>query len=324
VEVRREKAGAKRTAVIHMLVMDAALAEVVSALRGRGLGSVLLKGPAIAHWLYDNRLDRRYRDIDLLVDPDRFAEAGAVMAEQGFVEADTPSMPHHSVWDRPGTVPVRVELHRALYWTRCPDALVWSLLADDPDELVVADTRVPTLATPGRLLMVALHAAQHGRGFSQSLTDLELACRRAEASEWEHAAQLAGRLGALEPFGAGLRLHPLGARIADALRVPMTRSRELALLSATPPPTAMGFERLAMARGTRDRIRLVVEEVAPPPSFMWVWHPLARRGRLGLGLAYLWRPSWLLWKAPAGLRAWRRARTSARGPDAPAGGDHSR
>jgi hypothetical protein len=299
---------------VHMLVLDAALAEVVAALRARGLGSVVLKGPAIARWLYDVPLDRRYGDIDVLVDPATFAEAEAVMAAQGFVKAETPSLPHHAIWDRPGAIPVRVELHRALYWTRCPDALVWSLLTADTDELILANTPVPTLGTSGRLLTVALHAAQHGRRFSQGLADLDLACARVDASEWQRAAKLAGQLGALEPFGAGLRLHPRGARIADALGLPVAGSRELALLLATPPPTAMGFERLATADGARARIRVMVDEVAPRPSFMWVWHPLARRGRLGLALAYLWRPLWLLWNAPRGLRAWGRARRSAGTP----------
>jgi hypothetical protein len=298
------------------LVLDAALAEVVSGLAARGLRAVLLKGPAIARWLYDDPLARRYGDIDLLVDPARLTEVEAAVAALGFARVQG-AAPHHAVWDRPGPVPVRLELHHTLYWARCTDAVVWSTLSCDTAELVIAGERVDVPSLPARLLVIALHAAQHGRDFTHALSDLDLALERVEPSAWRGAAELAERFGALEPFGGGLRLRPRGAQLADALGIPDTGSRELVLRLRTPPATAMGFERLVTAAGARRRVRLLASELVPSPGFMRLWQPMGRRGRLGLAVAYLWRPLWLLWKAPDGLRAWWAAqrRTTGSGPD---------
>jgi hypothetical protein len=55
----------------------------------------------------------------------------------------------------------------------------------------------------------------------------------------------------------------------------------------------------------------VLGKTFPPPAFMRAWSPLARRGALGLALAYAWRPVWLVVHSGAAVRAWRRARRSA-------------
>jgi hypothetical protein len=41
---------------------------------------------------------------------------------------------------------------------------------------------------------------------------------------------------------------------------------------------------------------------------MRVWYPVARRGPLGLAVAYLRRAAWLVATTPRALRAWLRAR----------------
>ena len=76
---------------------------------------------------------------------------------------------------------------------------------------------------------------------------------------------------------------------------------------------AAGFEALAATPGLFAKLRLVAHEMVPTRAFMRWWSPLARRGPLGLAAAYLWRPIWFVGHAPAGLRAWRRARRHAAG-----------
>ena len=44
------------------------------------------------------------------------------------------------------------------------------------------------------------------------------------------------------------------------------------------------------------------------------WSPLARRGRLGLALAYPWRIAYLLRQTGPGIRAWRKARWRSASP----------
>jgi hypothetical protein len=70
--------------------------------------------------------------------------------------------------------------------------------------------------------------------------------------------------------------------------------------------------RLLEPGSTRARLRLLWAELLPSPAFMRLWSPLARRGKRGLLCAYLWRPLWLLWHLPAGLRDLARARRSIR------------
>ena len=41
------------------------------------------------------------------------------------------------------------------------------------------------------------------------------------------------------------------------------------------------------------------------------WRPIASRNRIGLALAYVYRPFWLAWWAPRGYVAWRRAKRVA-------------
>ena len=56
--------------------------------------ALLLKGPAFARWLYDDSRERSYRDIDLLVAPERIAAAGAALSELGFERRDSHARHH--------------------------------------------------------------------------------------------------------------------------------------------------------------------------------------------------------------------------------------
>ncbi|HEY3727617.1 MAG TPA: nucleotidyltransferase family protein [Solirubrobacteraceae bacterium] len=290
---------AERFRALHMIRLDNALSEVVAELAASGQRAILLKGPSFADWLYDDRWQRTYQDIDLAVDPATFDQSEQVLARMGFTLR--PGSRHHTVWQRG---PVTIELHRSLYWTRCGDQLAWEILSAETSELLICGRPVETLGPPGRLVVVCLHAAQHGRDFPHPLADLTRSIARVNRHDWKRAAELARRLGAIEPFGAGLRMCPEGEVLAQALSIPQARSREIALLAHAPPPTAVGFEQLATAERARDRLRLIVDELLPSAAFMRSWQPLARRGWLGLAAAYGWRPFWLLAKAPRGLRVW--------------------
>jgi hypothetical protein len=290
-----------------MLALDMALVEAVDALRRRGLSCLLLKGPALAAWLYPEPAERVYGDVDLMVDPGRFMEAEKVLFDLGYRRSAAPTAPHHEVWLRGRGVPVKVELHRTLYWVRCPPDQAWSLLSAGPEQMTVAGRSVQIMGVGGRLVTVVLHAAQHGPGFSQSLTDLDRAIELASVQDWREAVKLARCLGAEEACGAGLRLRPAGAALADRFGLPTASSSELMLHIDTYTETALGFERLSHSRGWISALRLVARELFPPPELMRVWQPVARMGRGGLVIAYVWRPLWLLWKAPTGFRAWRRA-----------------
>jgi hypothetical protein len=88
---------------------------------------------------------------------------------------------------------------------------------------------------------------------------------------------------------------------------------EVALRAGTPPPVALGLQRLARTRGIRNKLSLLIAELVPSASFMRARFPLARRGRFGLTAAYLWRPFWLVGHVGPAIDAWRRARRDTRG-----------
>ena len=75
---------ARLLAAARTLGVDALAAETIEALRAAGVRSILLKGPALAGWLYGDGALREYGDCDLLVDPADTDRAAVVLRELGF------------------------------------------------------------------------------------------------------------------------------------------------------------------------------------------------------------------------------------------------
>jgi hypothetical protein len=111
------------SAALHGLAMrlraDRWLAEVVPALRAAGVDPVLLKGPAIAQWLYaEYPLLRGYHDVDLLVAPHHLGRAEDVLRQLGFTPpglaapGDVPT--HANAWFR-ARDGAEIDLHRCLH-----------------------------------------------------------------------------------------------------------------------------------------------------------------------------------------------------------------
>ncbi|MHB8059695.1 MAG: nucleotidyltransferase family protein [Gaiellaceae bacterium] len=298
------------------LAVDVATAQVVAALRGREIPSLVLRGPAIARRLYDQGEFRRYVDLDLLVPPADWERAGEILVELGFhsavAETDLPRhrRPHASDWIRESDR-IPIDLHRTIGGVQVADEEVWSALAEDgPTEIVGGEQVV--FARPAALaLIVALHAAQHGARKAKPLDDLERALLRLDAATWNEAAALARRLGAVATFSAGLRLLPAGAEPADRLELPRALPALVTLRASAAPKLAIGFEWLSRTPGLRAKIGLIMLALAPPPGALRAWRPLAKRGRLGLLGAYLSHPFWLARFALPSLRAYRRARKAA-------------
>jgi Uncharacterised nucleotidyltransferase len=294
------------------IAVDVVAADVVTALRRAGIESILLRGPAIARWLYAEDEPRAYRDVDLFVEPEKRTEAEGVLARLGLVHRQAGFAPgewvgHASEWmcRRPSVV---VDLHRGIEGVRAEPFELWMALSSGSRRIDVAGVSADVPGEPALALILALHAAHHGRHGGKLLEELRRAVERAGLETWRQALQLAERLEAVPSFAAGLRLVPEGAALAERLRLPVDGDRETALRAAGAHSTAIGFARLAATPGVRAKVALVARKLVPTPAFMRHWSRLARRGRLGLVLAYLWRPMWLLLRVvPAGV-AWQRAR----------------
>lgn len=295
---------------------DRVTAEVVDAFRAKSIESILLKGPAIARWLYDEGALRAYADCDLLVAPEDFERGESVLAELGFEREGLDTIPgdwpkHARTWYRNDGG--NVDLHRSFVGVGAADTELWEQFSIGTETMKVAGTDVRVLSKAGRALVLTLHAAKDGARVGKARHDLGHALERVPLEVWRETAALADRLEASRAFAAGLRLIPDGQRLADALELPSEIPMETALRRrGGAPPFAVGIEWLTTTPGVKRKMALIGRKLIPPPAFMRSWNPLARRGRLGLALAYVWRPFWVLWRLGPALWTWFRARTQVR------------
>jgi Uncharacterised nucleotidyltransferase len=303
--------------------VDRVTAEVTDALASASVEAILLKGPTIATWLYAEKGPRLYADTDLLIQRRDWGSAEGVLRERGFLNSSPLALhPRMSTaattWGRRSDE-AEVDLHSTLFGLEASPEAVWSALREDAREEVVGGRPVLALSHPGRLLHIALHAVQHSGEDEKSpmvtlerrpMKDLERAIATVPLETWQRARDLAVRLGGLAAFAAGLCLVPAGKRLAQELGVEAEASVEMTLRLEN-VPMSEGFAELAAETGIGAKLRLLARELFPNAAFMRWWRPLARRGRLGLALAYAWRLAWLATHAVPGYLAWRRARRHA-------------
>jgi hypothetical protein len=294
--------------------IDAAIVEVVESFDGAGIRSIVLKGPALAE-LYPERAGRTYVDGDIWVAPGQLVAAGGILSALGFVpKIDESRLPdwwleHASSWRRESDR-AAIDLHRNLQGVRADPQVVWDRLWEQRNSFEVHRHRVFRLSDPARMLYVVLHAAHDGPAGSRALVHLDRALAHTGEETWRHAAALARELDAVDAFGAGLRLLPDGAALAQRLDLPTNNSVDAALKAVSAPPVALGFAQLASASSWWTRLRIAALKFFPPPGFIRHWWPPAARNSRMLAVGYLYRPVWLLRRAPAGWRAWRSARRS--------------
>jgi Uncharacterised nucleotidyltransferase len=296
------------------LRIDGDTVQVLESFARAGIQALVLKGPSIAYWLYANVAERPYFDCDLLVAPGDFDAAERQLRSLGYLPLlDRWGLPswwygHAVPWTHPGGR-VSVDLHRTLIGVGADHAMAWRVLSAGADEILVGGRRASCLGLPARAMHVALHAAQHGPD-TQPAADLERALTLGDDDLWREAASLAGQLDATEAFVAGLRLNPEGERLATRLALPHVRSVTTELRASTPPPLALGFERLARERTMRGRAEIVWRNLAPNPRSLRASDPEAAGSRRGLVVAYGRRLAWLAGHAPRGFGAWYRVRRS--------------
>lgn len=309
------------TLVASIMRVDATVAAVTRALADEGIPSILLKGASIARWLYDAKDERPYSDCDLLVAPADIPRAEAVLDHLGF----TPYV-KQSQWDRPQHAatwmpPPRfaiVDLHRTLGEAVADPQVVWDVLSQEIERITVNGQPVDALNEAGRALSIAIHAAQHSGNFPTATEDLRKAVAGVSAETWAHAARIASAIGALDELVLGLELVPGGNSVVRDLGLSRNRRVDAILRARGAPPLARGVNWMADQPLPR-KVAFVVPNVFLSKVELRDWSPLARRGVLGLVLAYLWRPLWVLGKLPRALTAVRAARREEAQHAAPLG-----
>jgi hypothetical protein len=302
---------AVRAIAASRLALVTATREVLDAMAGARIRTVLLKGPATARLYHDPAL-RPAGDVDLLVEPGQSGAAAEVLESLGFRDPLAKARSHereaHSVpFYRPGALPACVDLHRTLYWCENDPEALWREFSRATTFIGLEDRRVEVLRDPAQALVIAGHALGH-LGAAKPLEDLRRALAVYQHDTWLEAAAMARRLAAESVLAAGLRLVDSGNRVADELGLEKNgTSAEVRLRLAGPPPMALGVMRLTQTPSIRQQAAVVLGEVFPTPAAMPYWHGFAGRGRAALALAYLYRPFWLAFKLPGACRAWRAA-----------------
>ncbi len=310
-------------AAARTLMLDAAAVQCVSALRTEGVRAILLKGPVTAKWLYAGEGIRDYTDVDLLVAQVELARALGILEGLGYrdTQADRPpneTPPHaralalepHSGSKADDRFPagLSVDLHWTFHGIGASDDEFWAVVAGSAERMGIAGVDVDVPNEPTRTLLLSLHAATSGASAGQAIADLERGLERLADETWSSAHELALRLDAVPRFIAGLMMRADGLELIDRLHLGGEMDVLSALRAAGVPPVAGGLERLRQTHGVWPRVRLLARELVPTRSFMRTWSPLARRGQLGLALAYAYRPFALVLELPAALRAHAKAR----------------
>jgi hypothetical protein len=303
-----------RLAVARTLLLDHVAVEVADALADGGVRAILLKGAALAGWLYQDT-PRPYTDVDLLVAADRFTTAEGVLARLGFALgrpglSPREETPHARVWQRAG---VAVDLHRTLWGVGVEPSVAWALLTQETEQLPLRTASLDVLGLPARALHVALHAAQDGVWPSKAREDLSRAVSQVPLDTWRRAAQLAGRLRADAAMAAGLRLDPQGAQLADDLGLPRRAPLGVALRVGSTSGDGRSLSRLAAERGLRNKVALSARLMVPSPALLRAKYPFAAQDPVALALVYLLRPLRLASRLPGAVLSVARA-VAVRGP----------
>ncbi len=290
--------------------VDALTAEVASAFTGEGIGTVVLKGPVLARWLYPGEV-RPYVDSDLMVAPENRARAVSVLERLGFAE-HCAWMPTPLSLDPGGTAFNRrgggiVDLHCQLPGLDGDPAAIWGRLAASAERQVMAgvELRVPDRDTV--LLHVVLHAAHHANQVDgKPLEDLQRALALVGEAEWWRALELARSYRGVPAFAAGLQLLPESRDLARRLDLGEVQSLKHEIRREDNVIAEELYALLSADAGIKQKLVIAANDVFPRPDYMRWWSPLARRGKLGLAASYVWRAIWVIGQAPRAIHTvWR-------------------
>ena len=180
-DVLERLAASLHEAASHHLVVRGVLARVGAVLDAAGVPWLVFKGPVLSSSVYCDPGMRRYSDLDVLVPPDRFADAVAAMEAAGFGNPVTSWSPQ--VYFRAGAIAfnvgsIGVDLHWHVMF-KYQDRRWYTV---DPEQLFarrrtvdVGGRRCATFDEVDTVFHLALHASLEGCHRLVWLKDIEMA-----------------------------------------------------------------------------------------------------------------------------------------------------
>jgi hypothetical protein len=295
------------------LRVDAWTAEVIGALRERNIRVVLLKGPAVARWLYaDDPALRPYSDVDLIVSPVDTKRAQALLGELGFASLWHPALETHALHARPYQRErdgANIDLHRTLHGLQdVPSERAWQAVSTDTDMIQVGNLNVEIPSVPVRVLHLVMHLGHSDYAGTQPWRDLERCLDQSATDEWRAAVAVARQLGVENELAVRLRRLPQGAQLADQFGLTRRGSRyyrlRVAFETGQAPGSVHSIWALTALPDARSRVAYVRGKLLPGEQALRERSALARRGHIGLAAAlHIVR---IMARLPRTLVAWAR------------------
>jgi hypothetical protein len=181
-----------------------------------GIPSIVLKGPTIAHELYDDPAERAFSDVDVLVPPRMFKRACDVLSSARFTDTDAGRNVLRARTFAHPTIDAPIDLHFTILGATAKPDRVWSVLARDTRRLSLDRGSVTALSQAGIIWHVALHASQHGTDHPFVLRDLQSALDRCTLAAWQRAWDIATATASGRSFRSGLSCSRSGvARLTE-------------------------------------------------------------------------------------------------------------
>ena len=298
-------ATARRTARLA-LVRSAELVRIARLFGDAGIPFLSVKGPLLAQALYGSVGVRHAGDLDLLIAPERLADADRALLAAGCRR----SQPDFEPTPRQRREYLRLK-HEFEYFNDATGVRIevqWRLEGlpalgfedlkrrELPGEL--GGQTVGTLPSVEHLIYLFVHGAKHGWCSLFWLLDVALALR--EERDWAQLRDTAVRLGAARALGQGVRLaeEVLGVAVPEALRETGTDATGTWLVTEALRQIALSPERrrgaAELLRQTRYQFQLQPDwaarcgilrprlmspacwkQVRLPDALFWLYYPAA-------------------------------------------------
>jgi hypothetical protein len=295
----------------HRLRVDAWTGKVLAEMRASGIRGVLLKGPAIARWLYaDDPSLRDYADADVIVSPGDTDRAHELLYELGFEVLPYPLPGDHQRHARAYVRPrdgANIDLHTTLHGLeRLPRERAWGAVSTGTERLKVGGVDVEIPSRPVRVLHLALHLGPADQADTHAWHDLQRGIEIATADEWRAATALARSLGVDREFAVRLRRLPAGAELADRLGLTRRVSADYRLAAAVAaghsPRGALSVSRFMKLPDLRSRLTYGRSMLLPDDSALRERSAAARAGHVRAARAL--HAARVVIDLPQALRAW--------------------
>jgi hypothetical protein len=227
-ELRREAVAAAQ----RSLAQTAEIARLARLFREAGVPVLALKGIVLSAQLYGDPALRNPRDIDLLVDPEQFADAGALLVGAGYRGSGPILSPRQAAayrrWVKDAGYlhagsGIHVELHHRLSDNPLLISSDFAELWREREEIEVAGAVIATLPRANLALYLGVHGAVHCWEELRWLVDFAAALQEPGATEAAIAAAESEGLG-LPMLHAVMLAHDWLGLPVDEPRLAWTRA----------------------------------------------------------------------------------------------------